>query len=318
MQELLMKCEVCLQLLEEYIDGELGEPEAAPVSAHLITCADCAGSFEALTSEQEVYSRYDRDLEIAPTMWHEVAARTTAAGHTIKAAPSFRFRELFALPKWPARPAVVWAFSGAMAILILVMTIGISYLRVNEVVRQPQAVAQRDEAKTPTSLSSAQASLLLKPNDLTQSTVVRQPEPIHKPAAIAKVALRTRTAVAEQSDVLFSDLAFSAVEERETQEHIENAQNLLRSVRNIEISEDNSDVDVSYEKAVSRRLLNENIVLRRDAEMRGKFPAKILLGDLEPFLIDIANLPDRPAADDLRVLKERVLKTEIVAALQGY
>jgi hypothetical protein len=117
--------------------------------------------------------------------------------------------------------------------------------------------------------------------------------------------------------VLFSDVAYSAVEERDTQQHIEQAQNLLRSDRNIHISDDD-EIDVSFEKALSRRLLNENIVLRRDAEMSGKFPAKILLSDLEPFLIDIANLPDKPDAEDLRVLKERVSRTEIVAALQGY
>src|SRR6185295_2929535 len=115
-----------------------------------------------------------------------------------------------------------------------------------------------------------------------------------------------------------SDVAYSLAEDQETQAHIEKAQNLLRSVRNIEISEDDTDVDVTYEKALSRRLLNENVILRREAEMNGKFPAKTLLADLEPFLIDIANLPDKPAAEDLRVLKQRVQKTEIVAALQGY
>ena len=52
--------------------------------------------------------------------------------------------------------------------------------------------------------------------------------------------------------------------------------------------------------------------------MSGKFPVKTLLSSLEPFLIDIANLPDRTSADDLRVIKERVQKTEIVAALYTF
>jgi hypothetical protein len=75
---------------------------------------------------------------------------------------------------------------------------------------------------------------------------------------------------------------------------------------------------VSYDKALSRRLLIENVVLRRDAEMKAKFPTKTLLADLEPLLIDIANLPDRAKAEDLRAIKERVKKTEIVAALVDY
>ena len=52
--------------------------------------------------------------------------------------------------------------------------------------------------------------------------------------------------------------------------------------------------------------------------MKAKFPTKTLLSDLEPFLIDIANLPDQAKPDDVRAIKERVQKTEIVAALIGY
>jgi hypothetical protein len=36
------------------------------------------------------------------------------------------------------------------------------------------------------------------------------------------------------------------------------------------------------------------------------------------FLIDIANLPDQARPEDVRVIKERVQRTEIVAALLDY
>ena len=124
--------------------------------------------------------------------------------------------------------------------------------------------------------------------------------------------------VAEQPEILFTDAAYSDMEDKDTATHLEQAQNLLISVRNIDVSDDDQEVDVSYEKAESRRLLNENIVLRRDAEMAGKFPAKSVLGSLEPFLIDIANLPDKAPAKDLRQIRDRVQKTEIVAELRGY
>ena len=58
-----------------------------------------------------------------------------------------------------------------------------------------------------------------------------------------------------------------------------------------------------------------NVVLRREAEMKAKFPTKTLLADLEPLLIDIANLPDHARPEEVRAIKERVDKTEIVAAL---
>ena len=118
--------------------------------------------------------------------------------------------------------------------------------------------------------------------------------------------------------VLFTDATYSDIEERDTASHLEQAQNLLISVRSIQLSDDDQEIDVSYEKAESRRLLNENIVLRRDAEMAGKFPAKTMLGSLEPFLIDIANLPDKAPAKDVRQIRDRVEKTEIVAELRAY
>ena len=93
---------------------------------------------------------------------------------------------------------------------------------------------------------------------------------------------------------------------------------VLREKHNLQAADDDSEIDVSYEKAMSRRLLSENVVLRHDAQMAGKFPTKELLGDLEPFLIDISNLPDKTTPDKLRVIKDRVQKTEIVAALVSY
>jgi hypothetical protein len=104
----------------------------------------------------------------------------------------------------------------------------------------------------------------------------------------------------------------------ETARHIERAQLLLRSFRNTRDSGAQPDPDLSYEKQRSRGLLYKNILLRRDAEAKGNMPAEDLLGSLEPFLLDIANLPDRPSNEDVRSIKERMQKKEIVSALQVY
>jgi hypothetical protein len=104
----------------------------------------------------------------------------------------------------------------------------------------------------------------------------------------------------------------------ETARHIERAQLLLRSFRNTRDSGAQPDPNLSYEKQRSRGLLYKNILLRRDAEAKGNMPAEELLGSLEPFLLDIANLPDRPSNEDVRSIKERMQKKEIVSALQVY
>jgi hypothetical protein len=118
--------------------------------------------------------------------------------------------------------------------------------------------------------------------------------------------------------VLSSDLAYVDPDEQDTFHHLEQTQNLLRSIRNATVSDGDEEIDVTYDKALSQRLLNENVVLRRDAEMKAKFPTKTLLADLEPLLIDIANLPDHARPEEVRAIKDRVDKTEIVAALIEY
>jgi hypothetical protein len=314
-----MKCDACLPLLEEYIDSELVERDAAQVSAHLITCASCANEFDTLSAEQEIYSRYDRAINVSPQLWHSVEAAITKEQRVVVSNPPTSLRDWIA--GWFALPTFGVSFAGAMIILIGAAVIGVAYLRTHR--QAPKSdVAFNSNQSTPKDAPGSKP--IGKDSTVTlEETAANQS--VHGPVK-ARLKITARSGVpatkklelSNQSDVLFSDVADLDIEDQDTQRHIEQAQNLLRSVRNLQVSESTDDVDVSYEKALSRRLLNENIVLRRDAEMSGKFPIKTLLSSLEPFLIDIANLPDRTSADDLRVIKDRVQKTEIVAALYTF
>ena len=285
-----MKCEVCLELLEEYLDGELAATDQAHMGEHLIECADCAASLATLTAEQELFARYDRELDVPPFLWTRVAAHTVAEND----APKVKgWVAIFARP-----------LASVIAILLLAITLGIVYL----FSLQPESKPRLAESKPTPSAP--------KNND---------PQPDRKPEIVASKPKprprgkhTTNHAPADQSDVLSSDLAYLDLDEQDTARHIEQTQNLLRSIRNVPTSDGDDEIDVTYDKQLSRRLLNENVVLRRDAEMKAKFPTKMLLSDLEPFLIDIANLPDHARAEDVRAIKERVQKTEIVAALLDY
>ncbi len=99
--------------------------------------------------------------------------------------------------------------------------------------------------------------------------------------------------------------------------HFERAQMLLRAFRNAPATS-NATFDLAYEKKRARLLLYETIVLRREAETRGDWPMEEVLSNLEPLLLDIANLPSRPTLDDVTPIKERMQKQEIVAKLQLY
>jgi len=276
-----MKCEVCTELLEEYLDGELAPHDRDHVDAHLLSCIECSESFAALTAEQEFFARYDREIEVPPFLWTRIAAHTNTRKRTW-------FGGLFAKT----------AIAGAIAVLLIAIAIGLVYKS-----SKPKALA---------------------PVVATTSSTTPSPDPVRK--SVESVAQKRRKKVRppiihtpiDQSDVLSSDLSYLDMDEQDTALHIEQSKILLRSIKNVQISDTDEEIDVTYDKALSRRLLNENVVLRRDAEMKAKYPTKTLLADLEPFLIDIANLPDRARPQDVREIKERVQKTEIVAALLDY
>jgi putative zinc finger protein len=276
-----MKCEVCTELLEEYLDGELAPHDREQVDAHLIACIDCSENFATLTAEQELFARYDREIEVPPFLWTRIAAHTNATKHT-----------------WLTSLFGKTSLASAIAVLLLAIAIGAIYLL--------------SKPKAPTPTVATTTSTTPSPNPVRQSvqSVVHKrrrkvrPPIVHSPT--------------DQSDVLSTDLTYLDMDEQDTAVHIEQSKILLRSIKNVQISDTDEEIDVTYDKALSRRLLNENVVLRRDAEMKAKFPTKTLLADLEPFLIDIANLPDRARPQDVREIKERVQKTEIVAALLDY
>ena len=282
-----MKCEVCSELLEEYLDDELAPQDREQVNAHLFACIECSESLAALTAEQELFARYDREIEVSPFLWTRIAAHTNAPKRSW-------FGGLFGKT----------SLAGAIAVLLLAVAIGAIYLSSKPKTPIPTVATTQSTTPSPDPLPKSVESASPKREVIASH---RKPRSRVKPPVIT-----------DQSDVLSSELAYLDMDEQDTALHIEQSKILLRSIKNVQISDTDEEIDVTYDKALSRRLLNENVVLRRDAEMKAKFPTKTLLADLEPFLIDIANLPDRARPQDVREIKERVQKTEIVAALLDY
>jgi hypothetical protein len=302
-----MKCDDCLNLLETYLDGEAGERNGEHVREHLMKCTSCTSAFEALTAENELFARYDRELEISPAIWNGIEARIAAEGNGgRKSGFSQWFAGLLAMPSFRfAAPAVAFA--------LIAIVIGVAYWRTRPERATPGQIAGVDKPKPSTPAPQREEIVI-------PATGTKDPQRSESPLVVTKGPQRERPRrySNDQQDVLVFGAGYSDMEEKDTATHLSQAENLLISVRSIEMTDDDQEVDVSYEKAESRRLLNENIILRRDAEMAGKFPAKSVLGSLEPFLIDIANLPDKAPAKDLRQIRDRVQKTEIVAELRGY
>jgi hypothetical protein len=151
----------------------------------------------------------------------------------------------------------------------------------------------------------------IKRNALAVRVKKLAPEPPREDKPLAPVTVPAPMA----GEVAVASPITNPFVDAETARHIERAQALLRSFRN---TEDSAEFDVSYERQSSERLLAKNVLLRRDAEARGNLPVQDLLNSLEPFLIDIAHLPDAPTRDDVRAIQARMEKKEIITALQVY
>ena len=229
-------------------------------------------------AEQELFARYDRDLPVSAELWSGISERIEPVAES-----SFGW--------WMKVAAVILVSIGLGSVFLLgrAKDDSIAALRLPQppaAVIQARAVGGEPRVK-----------------------IKRIKKPIFADKAVV---------VTDNPGVISADLGTFDLDERETAKHIEQTENLLRSIRNFPITDTDEEIDVTYDKALSRRLLIENVVLRRDAEMKAKFPTKTLLSDLEPLLLDISNLPDHAKPEEVRAIKERVQKTEIVAALLDY
>ncbi|MDT5061014.1 MAG: putative zinc-finger [Acidobacteriota bacterium] len=346
-----MKCVECLPLIEEYIDGELNERMCERIEAHLSTCAECESEAAELRREQEIYALYQRDVEVTPAQWNIVRARIEQERDAQPDEPRARLRGrlggLFA-PGKVFRPALV----AALVLIVIGITAGIIYLnshgRPSELASEP---TKQKEMKSPDGANQTSPPVNGNKNNevIAGDETHRERNSIHqeravaikragalqqkKPTVLASLphpenrrlqqttpdeAARIEEAVADTGNVITGiggsapggDFDFEVVR------HAERAQLLLRSFRNVRLSASNRALDVSYEKEQSRKLLYRNIALKRDAAARGDQETAELLNTLEPILLDIAHLPDRAKARDVRSIEQRMEKKEIVAALQ--
>lgn len=339
-----MKCEECLPLVEEYVDGELNKLDTAQVTAHLATCAACAQELEELTREQEMYASYQRDVEITPAMWNIVRARIEDEKAT---------RPANVLTRWQAWLAGAFGtrlpLRNAFAAAVVLVALGITTIGLIRYFNRGQQEAASQTGQTPqpieangagTQSNGSRNDVAVIPTPDEKLTPGKQPtdnparqEERKKAFLAAKLprphSLRAPKLMPDEpsqfveavdnsiaANISGSTPQPSGDPEMEIARHVEKAQMLLRSFRNVRLAETSHAPDIAYEKEQSRKLLYRNITLRREAAARGNAPAEKMLNQLEPILLDIANLPDRATARDVRSIERRMQQKEIVAALQ--
>src|SRR6185436_20405070 len=98
------------------------------IDAHLITCSNCSESLATLNAEQEIFARYDRELEVPPFMWTRVAAHTVSEINVVKRG---WLATLFRKP----------SLASAIAMSLAVVLIGVIYLLTKHKAPNPTVVA---------------------------------------------------------------------------------------------------------------------------------------------------------------------------------
>jgi hypothetical protein len=370
-----MRCEDCLPLIEEYFDGEVEERTGVRMRAHLSTCATCAAALDALSFEQEIYTRYDRGLEVTPALWARVSAEIARGALPESPAEDrpfltrLRDRLATALGALNTRPAL----ASSLALLVVGIIAGSLWLTH----RPKHEVSTEVAANSPATRAAASPSSsvidvegdaagLVAPDvegvnkgGVSVAPVETNRDNPREPAGESRERVEPRTVAPDDVEKVMAEssaprannqIVFIKADDHAAPgadptifvntasmghglitndaqmldsgdealaRHVEQTQMLLRSFKNSRPEEDNT-VNVAYERKLSRKLLAENATLQLDAETRGDKDTKQVLDSIEPFLLDIANLRDQPSREEVRSIKERVRKNEIIAALQVY
>jgi len=277
--------------LQSWLDGELTPEATAAVRSHLAACNVCAAhARQAEQSLSMVDEAWQAELPVVVP-----AARLRA-----------RVEEGLAQPRRDVRPWWHITFpspriAAAAAVLAIVVTAAV-VIRSNRSVVPP---------------APQQSARLVSPDLTAQPTVTTPPAtPVRPPSPPPLRSRNVRNVPQlEPPAVRRAPERRPTLLEGETGKHLEQAQLLLRSVRNAEAE---TVGYLAYERELSRELLSRNRWLRRTAEKKDGRRAEELLSQIEPFLLDIANLPDEPAPEEVTVLKELIRDQHIIAELQLY
>ncbi|HKG61493.1 MAG TPA: zf-HC2 domain-containing protein [Pyrinomonadaceae bacterium] len=286
--------------ISSLIDGELSTAEAREVERHLIGCNEC----------QQIRADF-------------LNLRSQIAGFETSLAPAVQNRalkKLLATPRRAPARGFAWSFgtqAAAFATLVIVAAIiGFLIYKSSNTPTTDKHLA----VQTPTPVPAAsveqkqpEAEASPSPNKGNEETAPRR-----SPSPAPKKPLAREPKPGEQFAAIPStpDPVRPADTQTMTALHFEKSETLLVAFRNVRLNEPGTTAEVAYERKRAQQLVLQNMMLRREADASGDVQLSSLLENLEPILIDISNLPDKPDKNAIRVIRERVERKNIVPLLR--
>jgi hypothetical protein len=175
----------------------------------------------------------------------------------------------------------------------------------------PKQEESRHQAAAPSNPESRATPVVIERDAIKKDQVTTHPRSKSRAASSRSRALSQN---AERVDKANS----TAPLELRVAEHVESIELLLRSFRNARPIGGESAPDVSFEKALARKMIGQNNRLRYEAILSGELPVGDLLGSAEPFLLEIANLPENPSEDQTLSIRRLLKENGIISELRLY
>jgi Putative zinc-finger len=294
--------------ISSLIDGELSPPEAREVEHHLMMCAQCAEARADFLGLRSQIASFEPSL--TPAVQNRALAKILSTGGRERRASG-----LGVTWKWDWSSGLT-----ALASIAIVTLVSVAVALMFGLIpsKRPQQVATNRPApaSTPTPAPTVETPKPENTRKEKESTTPRR-QPPRKPPVIREPKPGEQFAVVTQPrPPAESQPVRPADAQTMTALHFEKAETLLRAFRNVRLDEPDSASEVSYERQRARQLVYQNMMLRREADTAGDVQISSVLESLEPILLDIANLPDKPDAAAVRVIRERVERKNIVGLLQ--
>ena len=295
------------------IDGELAPAEAREVERHVLDCAECEQLRADFLNLRSQIASFETSLQ--PTVQNRALKKILSAADRRTPARGFQ-----------------WGF-GTQAVafatfLIVCAIIGlVLYQTSNTVDPEKQQAAVHNPSPSP-------ESSIQKASPAESPETAKEPEPAKEAEPTAPSNDGRETTTPKQSkpskrlparepkpgeqfaSIPAPERLRSADAETMTAMHFEKAERLLTAFRNVRLNERGASTSVGYERKRAKELVYQNMMLRREADAAGDVQIASLLENLQPILLDIANLPARPDHDSVRVIRERVERKNIVALLR--
>jgi hypothetical protein len=322
------------ELLVDLVFNELGPEDRRSAILELEGCPDCLAQYRSMT---EALREFDQATETAmpeampeESYWPGYEARLRERLRTDRLRWT-RPGWMRWLADWIGGFAPLTARPVAVALTLVLLAFGWWTWQRRQAVG-PSPINPEITMNTPSPQQKVKSpdeaiAITPKPGDGDNGgiSVHSEVKPAVRPAAANSNGKAQPVRRKDRAGTVIEDIVVSSGSDRslvaatlftpETIRHFEKAQLMLRSFRNASAAKSPA-TELDYERQLSRRLLYQNILLRRDAEMKGNMPAEEALSNLEPVLLDIANLPDNPAPGELGGIRERLQRKELIASLQ--